>query len=488
MSSSTSQWEDIEKATTLRALDDVLTAAMAAHQLQTLLQDEKLSQLVQRTYQLCNAQNAEERLLLAALLGRLSAVVRSRVDQVFKGFESWMQAPPASLDTLKDGDEKAYAAAALGYLDPAPAWLMKYAVSEAFELDAAENARKALLAIVRDRADDYAAVLNAMTIGFDNLAIEAPDARLRRLKRILDAWKEVSRDHFWPLESNPGEVLSSVVRSALRYVKEAKDEDLATEVGDRLLELLLRVVQLRFSYALEANTYAAVRMMKAQFGARLWTHLRSHSQVRPRVLSCLREACLVLARQGQTDMALLEAMKVMYATRTSMTTDIKRHFVGHHELDSEISDWWISGGTKRMAGNVQKGELQADADMLIGQLLLEGEATRRPLENVRINLMPLIEEFVHDPVVFASLQKGLSGFVEMSTLLRQLCRLRRIEPSGLQGEIMTYSRTRHEMDGGHQPGVTQVRVMRDQVVQVLNGRERIVAKALVEPAREQKTT
>ncbi len=100
---------------------------------------------------------------------------------------------------------------------------------------------------------------------------------------------------------------------------------------------------------------------------------------------------------------------------------------------------------------------------------------------MRTNLLPLIEEFGNDPVVAASLRKGLGGFVELSTILRQLSRMRRLEPSGLEGEIITYNRTRHEMVGGHQSGVTQVRVVRDQVVQKLYGRERVVVKALVEP-------
>lgn len=475
------QWQDIESAETLQALDDVLTAALAKRQLQSLVRDERLNQLIQRLYALCDTQEPEARLRLAAVLGRLNAVMPARESQVFAGFDELMQSPPASLDSLKDGDEKAYAATALLHLQNAPDWLIRFAVAEAFALDSAENARKVLLEIVRDQALDYTTVLNQLTIGFDNLAIESPDARLRRLKRILDAWKDASQDHFWLLDSNPGEALSAVVRAALRYVKNAKDESLATEVGDRLLELLLRVVQLRFSYALESNTYAALSMMKAQFGTRLWTYLRSHSHVRPRVLACLREACLVLARQEQTDAALLEAMKVMYATRTSMTSDIKRHFAGHHELDSDISSWWISGGTQKVSSAGDHKELPADADMLIGQLLLESESTRAPLENVRMNLLPFIEEVSHDPVVSASLRKSTSGFIEMTTQLRQLCRLRRIELSGLQGDVIVYSRTRHEMEGGHQAGVTQVRVLRDQVTQTLNGRERVVVKALVVP-------
>ncbi|MGM0855875.1 MAG: hypothetical protein ACQEW0_02200 [Pseudomonadota bacterium] len=482
MPASIPQWQDIESAETLQDLDDVLTAALAKRQLQTLIQGDNLNRLIQRAHLLCNTQDSEARIRLAALLGRLSAVARSRTEHVFAGFEELMQAPPASLETLKDGDEKAYAATALWYLHPAPDWLVRFAIAEAFALDSAENARKVLLEIIRDQTSDYTAVLNLLTVGFDNLAIESSDARLRRLKRILDAWKDASQDHFWPLDSNPGEALSAVVRAALRYVKNAKEESLATEVGDRLLELLLRVVQLRFSYALEADTYAALKMMKAQFGTRLWTYLRTHSQVRPRLLSCMREACLVLARQEQTDMALLEAMKVMYATRTSMTSDIKRHFAGHHGLDSDISGWWISGGTQKASRSGNHKELPADADMIIGQLLLESENARLPLENVRINLLPLIEEFVQDPVVSASLRKGTNGFIEMTTLLRQLCRLRRIELSGLQGDVINYSRTRHEMEDGHHAGVTEVRVVRDQVIQTLGSRERVIVKALVTPA------
>ncbi|MCW4153818.1 hypothetical protein OM427_30415 [Halomonas sp. 18H] len=472
----------LEEAASLRELDDQLTSVMAARQVQEFIQGDRLALLVQRAQVLCDESRDEERLLLAALLGRLGAVARNRSGEVFKGFDRFMQVPPASLAVLQDGDEKAYAAMALASLEASgPSWLRGYVIREAFILDAAENARKVLLGILKDRSDDYLSVLNGLAQGFEGLDIDAADIRLRRIKRILEAWKEVSQDHFWPLDANPGEVLSKVVKAALRNVSRASEEELAKEVGDLLFELLLRVVQLRFSYALESATYAPLATMKAHLGTRLWTHLRSHSIVKPRVLFCLREACLVLARQGQTDAAMLDAMKVMYATRTSMGNDLKRHFEGHHELDSEVSEWWTSGGTKRANKDKKEKSLKSDEDMLIGQLLLEGEAASRPLDNVRTNLLPLIEEFGNDPVVVASLRKGLGGFVELATILRQLCRMRRLERSGLEGETITYSRTRHEMVGGHQAGVTEVRVVRDQVVQKLYGRERVVVKALVEP-------
>ncbi|NIC39084.1 hypothetical protein HBJ58_20745 [Halomonas desiderata] len=477
------RFPDLEEAKTLRELDDQLTAVMAARQVQEFIQEDRLASLVQRAQVLCDAENAEDRLFLAAVLGRLGAVARNRSTEVFVGFERYMVEEPASLESLKDGDEKTYAAMALVHLEePGPAWLRDYVLRAAFQLDSAENARKVLLTIIRDRSADYLEVLGNLARAFGNLDIESPDARLRRVKRALEAWKEVAQDHFWALEANPGEALSSVVKCALRGVTTAKEESLAVEVGDLLFELLLRVVQLRFSYALESATYSPLATMKAHLGTRLWTHLRSHSTVKPRVLSCLREACLVLARQGQTDSAMLDAMKVMYATRTSLGNDLKRHFDGHQELDSDVAGWWTSGGTKRPSSSNKERAVKTDEDMLIGLLLLENESARRPLDNVRTNLLPLIEEFVHDPVVGASLKKGLSGFVELSNVLRQLCRMRRLELSGLQGEIITYNRTRHEMDGGHQPGVTQVRVLRDQVVQKLYGRERVVVKALVEPA------
>ena len=470
-----------QEAGSLRELDDQLTDVMAARLVQEFIQGDRLAVLVQRAQVLCDVENAEERLLLAAVLGRLAAVARNRSHEVFEGFEAYMESPPASLVVLQDGDEKAYAAMSLAHLGaPRPPWLADYVIREAFYLDAAENARKVLLGMLRDHSVDYLGVLNGLAQGFDSLELEVPDARLRRVKRILEAWKEVSQDHFWSLEANPGESLTRVVKAALHNVTGAKEEALANDVCDLLFELLLRVVQLRFSYALESATYAPLAAMKAHFGTRLWTHLRSHSLVKPRVLSCLREACLVLARQGQTDTAMLDAMKVMYATRTSMGNDLKRHFEGHHELDSEVSEWWTSGGTKRANNGKKEKSLKSDEDMLIGQLLLEGEAARRPLDNVRTNLLPLIEEFGNDPVVVASLRKGLGGFVELSTILRQLCRLRRLESSGLEGETITYSRTRHEMVGGHQSGVTEVRVVRDQVVQKLYGRERVVVKALFE--------
>lgn len=472
----------LEEAASLRELDDQLTSVMAARQVQEFIQGDRLTLLVQRAHVLCDEASDEERLLLAAVLGRLGAVARNRSGEVFSGLDRFMQEPPASMAVLQDGDEKAYAAMAVANLEaPGPSWLRGYVIREAFVLDSAENARKALLGILKDRSDDYLSVLGGLAQGFEGLDIDAPDARLRRVKRVLEAWKEVSQDHFWSLDANPGEALSRVVKAALRNVSGAGEEELANEVGDLLFELLLRVVQLRFSYALESATYTPLASMKAYLGTRLWTQLRSHSTVKPRVLSCLREACLVLARQGQTDKAMLDVMKVMYSTRTTMGNDLKRHFEGHHEVDSEVAEWWISGGTKRTTDSKPEKGLKADEDMLIGQLLLEGENARRPLENVRTNLLPLIEEFVNDPVIVASLKKGLGGYVELSTVLRQLCRMRRLELSGLEGEVITYNRVRHDMVGGHQPGITQVKVTRDQVVQKLYGRERVVVKAQVEP-------
>ncbi|MFC0267910.1 hypothetical protein [Kushneria aurantia] len=68
----------LEKAASLRELDDQLTSVMAARQVQEFIQGDRLALLVQRAQVLCDESRDEERLLLAALLGRLGAVARNR--------------------------------------------------------------------------------------------------------------------------------------------------------------------------------------------------------------------------------------------------------------------------------------------------------------------------------------------------------------------------------------------------------------------------
>ena len=76
--------EDIYNAKGLLELNDLLTQLMAIQQIQSLIKESNLGVVVDSIIALASKSEVDQKLLAAAMLGRLAAVARGRENQVFE--------------------------------------------------------------------------------------------------------------------------------------------------------------------------------------------------------------------------------------------------------------------------------------------------------------------------------------------------------------------------------------------------------------------
>lgn len=241
------------QASDLQTLNDLLTQAMKLQQHQALIRNEQLSQVVDAVVDLAQSAPAKEELFAAAVLGRLAAVARGREAEVYSRAGDVFSMEPPSIERLADGDEKEYAAKVLAHVDGT--WLTSYCAREALAIDTANNARKELLRTLLDRSESLADGVRRLTEAQSIVReIEQADTRIKRVRRIFEGLAEVARTYEGDVGQEPGSALATLAETFIRGAT-SSDVDALHASLDASIAVLVRVIELRFSYALHAETY-----------------------------------------------------------------------------------------------------------------------------------------------------------------------------------------------------------------------------------------
>ena len=482
--------EDIYNAKGLLELNDLLTQLMAIQQIQSLIKESNLGVVVDSIIALASKSEVDQKLLAAAMLGRLAAVARGRENQVFERIKEVIFHEPPSLDSLSEQSSstddkemdlsktKQYAAQSLRFIDEA--WLCEYCIREAINIDAAENARRELLEIALNRYSNFSDWLISISNNTSALhAIDNPDARLKRVRRILSAMLEVVKSWQGELGIEPGAALAKCFTALASGKLVDVDQETLYDVVDSGLAMLVRLIELRFSYALYGQTYSVIEQGKALFEAGMWGRFLDKSSMIARVRTDLLESALVLARQNRTDNSLMGALLTCYASKAQISAAVKRHFSQALDLDPDVYKWWQSAS--KNAGDRCDAEHKVgnNEDENIGLLLIEVEYAKETMEKLNRAVAPMLE--ISDPVLAETVKRAASNYQEMAQITSRLARMRKLTKSGLLGKKLEYNPREHEMRGGHQAGIRQVKVIRDGIRKEFNDKIKTLVKPLVEP-------
>ncbi|MBH1967866.1 MAG: hypothetical protein I8H81_06745 [Pseudomonadales bacterium] len=483
--SSIASINDIRGARTLIELDGLLTQSMAKQQIQALIKEEGLDLILKKVTELANAESdadedGDSGLLLLALLGRLSAVARGRETAIFGMLPHMIHASKLSAleSSTLDGDGKFYAAQSLAQINTSAS--AAYALAESVSLDTAEKARKLLIDLVLSNHPTAAEALSAHASALESLGtISNADSRLKKARRISAGWVEAMRGRSFELGEQPGEALAKWVGSLLAGEIREVDETLLFNIVDDGVDLLLRIIELRFSHAMLTETYQLLPRAKALLGRARWIHYLSSSRTRAALTMCLREAALVLARQGKTDKALMDLIQTMYQSKAQMVRELEGHFGKALELDPDIRQWWVSGGA--ISNNRQAAhKVGNNEDQMIGELLIEVLSTEPSMKALRRSVAPVLE--ISDPVNASNVISAAMGYAEIAQTALLLARMRRLSKTDLKGMIVEFNPLQHELLSDTSHGVRKVRVVRDGVLKDFGGSIKTLVKPRVEPS------
>lgn len=246
---------EVQNATDLRNLNQLLTEAMSARKIQALIKENNLNLVIEAVQALVT--DWKQQLPAAAVLGRLAAVARGRESEVFSRADELLTTEPISIETLDDADEKTYAAMVLAH--STESWVSSYSYREAVTIDTADTARRELLSASLSREDSISDWITGVSSHADALrAVKGEEARIRRVRRIFLAMRDVASQWRGDVGKDVGSSLFECMRVFLYSAPVDINQDIFHESLDNLLSLLCRVIEIRFSSALYSSTYSMI--------------------------------------------------------------------------------------------------------------------------------------------------------------------------------------------------------------------------------------
>lgn len=471
--------EAIKQASDLKSLNNILTAAMAKQKIQDVIKDDDLGTVVDAILRLAMDGGGAERFLAASMLGRLAAVARKqeRKAPIFDRISDLLKDNPPPIDSLADDKEKSYAASVLRYATGA--WLTDYCANQVLNIESADLARREILLVLLEREETVAELFNVIAEKANLLHhFENSDSRLKRVRKIFLQLQSVVSEHQSELGKHSGEALANLAKAFLGFRLHETDDTVLHDVLDSLFSILTRMIELRFSVAMEADTYAVIDVAKRLVGALEWGRFLSKSGMIRRVRLALLEAALVLARQNKTDSKILSIMLATYTSKPQISAAIKQHFVHARDLDPAVKEWWANGGAVSESQRITEHTIGNSEDQQIGTLLVEVESNQDAMGKLLRAVVPFLE--ISDPVLASTVQKAALGYIETAQIAKRLARMRKLSTTDLKGQRLEYNPLEHEMLGGHRGGVRLVRVVRDGVQKDFAGKIKTLVKPWVE--------
>jgi hypothetical protein len=441
-----------------------------------MIKGERLATISNRILELARRDPSAE-LLASAALTRLAAVARNREKEVFDLIPSLFTVVPPSIETLSNGDDKAYAAACLKHCNGH--WVKDYCLSEALIIDTAEEARRELLTCGLTETGTLSRFLRQLELNSECVRqIAASESRLKRTRRVLLAVLDVLSTWKGELGHEPGTALGSCLAAYLRNDAEEADAEVLVDIVDTALRILSRMIERRFSCAFDSTSYTVVE--RAQEAIRMgWHDFLSRSGAIADLRTHLLETALVLVRQNRTDSRIVEAIVTAFGSRPQASIALKRRLADAHDSDPDTRAWWESAGSNEQSQRIVDHKFGNNEDQQIGSLLIEVESNKESMEKVSRAVVPLLE--ISDPVLASTVRSAAAGYAEIAQTARRLARMRRLAKTDLKGERLEYNPLEHEMLGGHQPGVRRIRVVRDGIRKEFGGKVKTLVKPWVQP-------
>lgn len=466
----------ILEARDLKELNNQLTEVMKQQQIQSLIRGDNLKKVVDAILALSLNAHTELKLFAAASLGRLAAVARGRESEVFSRASELFSCEPPSIESLADGDEKEYAARILAHVDAS--WLSAYCAREALTIDTANNARKVLLRALISRTGNIADSIRhlAQDESF-RYSTELVESKVKRVRRIFEGLSDVARTYEGEVGREPGSALAALCDTYLRGASNA-DADARHASFDAAISILVRIIELRFSHALHAETYQVLQVGKKLINASQWIDYLQSSEMIPKVQVILLETSLVLARQNRTDKEILRVMDSCWHSTTSLSEAIRRHFKSAVDINPDIADYWLKVGRVAQSERIAEHKLGNTEDQQIGELLIQLDANRNNMNKLNRAVVPVLETF--DPLQAATVRRAAYGYESIVQVALSLARMRKLSKTDLLGSIVEYNPIEHEMEGGHRVGVRKVKVVRDGILKEFGGKKKTLVRPRVE--------
>ena len=426
--------------------------------------------------------NAEQKLLAIGALARIAFVVKSYRKTLFGRLQAVFTQPLPSLQVLDDADSRLIVARSLEFCE-ANDWLCGYLVTESFLEEKSGKTREALINNLILNSREFKDVLELCLPAIEGLKKNKSISHDQQLKRYMLVFKLVRKavaTATLSANDETGPALKKLFVTACKGLSDIKDFNAKIAFAEEVIYLIHSAIQIRFSLATEAKTYAILLNIQNWFGKSEWLLFLDRSDCVETIRSDLSEAVLILAKQGLSDTELLDFLILTFPTRAQAKPLLVNIADNSLAIPAQIKTWLKSAGriSKLSVDTVKEDSGILNADQSIALLLLEAMRLESILGNAEQNICSSIQMF--DPQLEEQTQ---TLFVRNRTILnsvKSLAEKRSLKLRGRIGDVTDYSPIEHELISGNTLGIRKVRIVTPMVQRVVRDRVSTVIPAQVE--------
>lgn len=407
--------------------------------------------------QIAEADEPEYRLLGIAESVRLVQVVKRWAPELATQLRSCFAVEWPPMQLLGNADDRLNLARACSLADAD--WLPQYMARAIAEEETGEKARAELISALFTRQPSLAAGLELLANAFSLLrpATESPATTVaRRLARTLPLVREFILESELEAGDGLGKALSNLLSDPLSEVGRPQEEKVQVDLSREALLTVHDLVRTRISVVADAEMYRAAAYCRRLCAARgNWpSELRKPLD---RLISDVREAIVLLGRQGQCHQALIDQLDVLCDYPERAKAVARGIAEKHPELPEEVREWLIRG-RRRIVKDASQAAIEAaasSADESIGLALQASRQVKQMGEGLRASLGATLE--IYEPTLAPAAAELLDRVRVLAIQLEQAAQHRGLGLYGVVGEDIEMSTKFFSAVGsGHRPRMTVV--------------------------------
>ncbi|HRQ45536.1 MAG TPA: hypothetical protein PK725_01225 [Rhodocyclaceae bacterium] len=337
--------------------------------------------------------------------------------------------PPLQL--LKEADDRLNVARALALADGT--WLAAYLADAIAYEETGEKAREELIAALLARSETLAELFGRVAQAMAGVRPETEkpgDSIGRRQARTLSALRALIPTSELEAGDELGKALHALVSLPLRAVGRPKEEKVQHELAEEVVLLTHEIVRSRFSVATDPAVFQAVAYCRQMLGGSTWPDALQGAL--SLLVKDVREALILLGRQGVRDQGLLEQLDMLCNYPLRARAIAKEIAERHPELDEDTRQWLIHGRVvaKREASSTALEAAAREADVAIGLALNAAREARQAVAGVKEPVISVLDIYEQSLVSVTQ-----DCFQRFEGLLLQMDQVAQQRSLALYGEV-----------------------------------------------------
>lgn len=384
-----------------------------------------------------SSKDQSSKLIAIAELIRLGKVVKRLSDDLPELFRlAYRNELPDFTDSeyKLDADVRVNIARACSFIESN--WIQAYRAKIIANEETADRVRAEMLSAFIPASNSLTEALTLLKESFNEIKVETEspgDTIARRLTRVIALLRPIILETDIDIGNDIGKALLNFIREPLIH---SKPQETAVQIGlaKEMLYLVHDIVRTNMSVVTDPHVYDVVAYCRRLLGEKTWPPaLREPLEC---LIRDIREALILLGRQGQSDQNLMDQLKVLCNYPERAKNILQRIADKHPEIPEDVRYWFTKGRKKTVAaptvGDTALSMKDASTDGSIGDVLLQTKNIQLQITNISNQLLTSLNIF--DPGLVNPTQDLFNSFKVLLIQVGNIAKLRRL---GIYGDIGT---------------------------------------------------